>query len=88
MIDLASTHRETLTIPEVREIFGKSERTIYYWLRAGRLTVVDVPVGYGARISTESVRALARAVYGCVPRTSTPPCSTSVHSPQSSAKAS
>lgn len=85
MIDLATTQRETLTVPEVRTIFQKSERTIYYWLSSGKLVIVRTGVGCGARVSTESVRKLARAIFGHVPCTT---CTQTGHSPQSSAKAS
>lgn len=56
MIDLATTTRRSLRVDECQELFGVSRRTIYHWIRNGRLTIDDVPSEGGWRICIDSVR--------------------------------
>lgn len=57
MIDLQTTTRQFLTPEEVAEIFMVTRRSVYYWIRKGKLPFVQ-PNGWGTRIPTEAVRVL------------------------------
>lgn len=57
MIDLATTTKRTLRPDEVAEVLGKSKRSVYNYIRDGKLIVEKGVEGW--RITTESVRDLA-----------------------------
>lgn len=67
MVDLATTQKAYLRIDEIQEIFGRSRRTIYYWIERGKLPVETCPVG--VRVPTRAVKRLAVVIYGCLPST-------------------
>ncbi len=58
MIDLATTTRQSLTIPETQAVLGKSRRTIYYWIELDKLPIERTPLG--PRVRIDVVRALAQ----------------------------
>lgn len=57
MVDLKTTQRQFLTPEEVAEIFAVTRRSIYNWVRAGKLPFIQ-PNGWGTRIPTDAVRVL------------------------------
>jgi excisionase family DNA binding protein len=57
VINLTTTSRQSLTIPEVRELLNKPRRTIYYWIETGKLPVIRT--ADGSRVPIGAVRALA-----------------------------
>lgn len=53
-----TSERRTVNIPQAIELLGRSRRTIYYWLKSGRLEFKKA--NGSVRIFEDSVRRVAR----------------------------